>query len=429
MDNQETEMFKEENPEEAVVQPQSPFADSPYETETAPQTQDALWQWNPISESEDQPKPQKASGGKFWKRILACILIAALVASGCGITAYSINRYWEAENSKTQAHINHLAQQITALKDKINSTGNSVSGTPNVSADGLTPAQVYAKCVDTVVAISASNTNQSSAGSGFILSGDGYIITNSHVVSDATKITVTTHSGDEYDAKLIGHDENNDIALLKVEAEELPYATIGSSDDLIVGDQVAAIGNPLGTLNATLTVGFVSGKDRTVSTDGSSINMIQTDAAINPGNSGGPLFNMKGEIVGITTAKYSGTTSSGASIEGIGFAIPIDDAMPLIEEIQDNGYVSTPYLGVSITDQFAGMGAYIVQVEKGYAAYVAGIRTGDLIVSLGEHTVSSVSGLSAALRHFKPGDTTEITVFRGGKLLELTITFGEKPHN
>ena len=157
MDNQETEMFKEKNPEEAVVQPQSPFADSPYETETAPQTQDALWQWDPISESEDQPTPKKASGGKFGKRILACILIAALVASGCGITAYSINRYWEAENSKTQAHINHLAQQITALKDKINSTGNSVSGTVALG-DALTPGQVYAKNVQSVVLISCEVT-------------------------------------------------------------------------------------------------------------------------------------------------------------------------------------------------------------------------------------------------------------------------------
>ncbi len=430
MDQQETQELAQDIQEEVAPQPESPFADSPYEAAPAPQEQEPIWQWEPVT--EPAPKPKKPVNTKFWKRVLACVLVAALVASGCGITAFCINQRWEKESSQTEAYINHLSQQIAALKNKINNSlgnGNSISGTPNTSADGLTPAQVYAKCVNSVVAISASTTSQSSAGSGFILSEDGYVVTNSHVISGATQIFVTTHDGEDYAAELIGHDENNDVALLKIEAENLPYVTIGSSEDLIVGDQVVAIGNPLGTLNATLTVGYISGKNRTVSTDGSSINMLQTDAAINPGNSGGPLFNMKGEVIGITTAKYSGTTSSGASIEGIGFAIPIDDVMPLLEEIQNNGYVSTPYMGISITDQFAGMGAYVVQVDKGSAAAVAGIRVGDLIVSMGEHSVSSVSTLSAAMRDFKPGDTTKITVFRSGKLIELTITFGEKPHN
>ena len=430
MDQQETQELAQDIQEEVAPQPESPFADSPYEAAPAPQEQEPIWQWEPVT--EPAPKPKKPANKKFWKRVLACILVAALVASGCGITAFCLNQRWEKESSQTEAYINHLSQQITALKNKINNSlgnGNSVSGTPNTSSDGLTPAQVSAKCVNSVVAISASTTRQSSAGSGFIISEDGYVVTNSHVVSGATQIFVTTHDGGDYAAELIGHDENNDVALLKIEAEDLPFVTIGSSEDLIVGDQVVAIGNPLGTLNATLTVGYISGKNRTISTDGSSINMLQTDAAINPGNSGGPLFNMKGEVIGITTAKYSGTTSSGASIEGIGFAIPIDDVMPLLEEIQNNGYVSTPYMGISITDQFAGMGAYVVQVDKGSAAAVAGIRVGDLIVSMGEHSVSSVSTLSAAMRDFKPGDTTKITVFRSGALVELTITFGEKPHN
>ena len=256
---------------------------------------------------------------------------------------------------------------------------------------------------------------------------DGYILTNYHVVEDATSLMVTTSAGTEYPAVPVGFDDRNDIALLRIEAEGLPYATLGSSDDLIVGDQVVAIGNPLGELTATLTVGYISAKERDVTTDGTIINMLQTDAAINAGNSGGPLFNMKGEVVGIITAKYSGSTSSGASIEGIGFAIPIDDVLDKIQQIKEHGYVSTPYMGVSVDNRNAGIGAYVVSVESDGSAFAAGIRAGDIIMSLGDYQVISVEYLTKVLKNFKVGDTTTVTVLRNRKLLDMTITFAERP--
>ena len=234
-----------------------------------------------------------------------------------------------------------------------------------------------------------------------------------------------------------GADSTNDVAVLKVDAENLPAVVVGSSADLIVGDQVVAIGNPLGELTATMTVGYVSAKDRDVTTDGTTINMIQTDAAINSGNSGGPLFNMKGEVVGITSAKYSGASSSGATIEGIGFAIPMDDVMKLTGDLMEFGYVKGAYMGVMISDmdpQFAAVaqvyglpiGPIIQSTDKGGAADRAGIQAGDIVLKLDSTEITTVSELTRALRSYEPGDTAVITVCRNGQNLELRITFDEK---
>jgi serine protease Do len=245
------------------------------------------------------------------------------------------------------------------------------------------------------------------------------------------------HDGTEYPAELKGYDSStNDLAVLKVDATGLPAASIGSSSALSIGDMVAAIGNPLGELTSTQTVGYISGIGREVATDSlTTISMIQTDAAINPGNSGGPLFNMRGEVIGITTAKYSGTTGSGATIEGIGFAIPIDDVMGVVDDLIDYGYVNSAYMGVSVqnTDESAasmyGMptGAYIASVDKGGAAERAGIQPKDIVIGLGDYKVSNVTDLTRALRNFSAGDTTTVTVLRGGKELTLEITLDAKP--
>ena len=438
MENYETDLTGME-PEQArpicpdpVPAPQkpSPFADSPYEMPEH--------EVPPVYAAPAQtPKPKKKGGRKVLKAILSSVLVLAVVVAGCGLTASRVNNYWQERSESTDKLIGQLNDKITELEQQVKDnsytgSGNSVSGSTNVNAEGLTPGQLYAKCVDSVVAITvevvSSQGTGSSSGSGFIISEDGYIISNYHVVEDGTVITITTHSGDEYTAKVVGYDDTNDLALLKADATGLQKADLGSSDELIVGDQVVAIGNPLGELSATLTVGYVSGKDRTVTTTGSVINMIQTDAAINPGNSGGPLFNMKGEVVGITTAKYSGTTNSGASIEGIGFAIPIDDVVDKIQQIKDNGYVSSPYMGVSVDNRNDGIGAYVVSVEENSAAAKAGIRPGDIIVELGGKEVDSLSALTPAVKDFKVGDTTTVVVYRSRQLLELTITFGERPH-
>ena len=408
----------------------SPFADSPYvayghEAPAAPYTEAPAKQ--PWDKAPAKPAKKKKQGNTALSVIAIVLSICALIGTALGF-AFRNN----SENTTLKNQISSLQQQIKDLEKEIEKnshagSGDSISGTPS-SPDGLTPGQVYARNRDSVVLVFATHTNGgTSSGSGFVLTEDGYVVTNYHVVEGASNYTIVTADGTEYTAALTGSDETNDVAVLKAEATGLDAVELGSSDDLIVGDQVVAIGNPLGELTSTLTVGYISAKDRDVSTDGSIINMLQTDAAINSGNSGGPLFNMKGQVIGITTAKYSGESSSGASIEGIGFAIPIDDVKELVSEIIENGYVSRPYIGVYIRDTAESIGVYVDSVEPGFSADLAGIKKGDIIVQLGSYEVSSIATLSKALNHFDVGDTTTITVYRNRKLLELPITFGERP--
>ena len=299
----------------------------------------------------------------------------------------------------------------------------------------MTPAQVYAQCVNSVVAINGTSNQGSSSGSGFILSEDGYVVTNYHVVEGQSKLTVVTSNGSKYSAEYIGGNEANDIAVIKMDAQGMPSVTIGKSSELVVGEQVAAIGNPLGQLASTLTVGYISAKDRIVATDGTQINMLQTDAAINPGNSGGPLFNMKGEVIGITSAKYSGTTNSGATIEGIGFAIPIDDVLEMISDLRDYGYITGGYLGITASDvdpeaaELYGLpsGALVREVISGSCAQKAGMKTQDIIVDVGGHKVTNLNDLSRALNKFKAGETVTIKVYRSGKEVSLSVVLDERP--
>jgi serine protease Do len=264
-------------------------------------------------------------------------------------------------------------------------------------------------------------TETASSGSGFIISEDGYIVTNHHVIESATTLTVITNNEEEYPAKVVGFDEGNDFAVIKIEATGLPCVKLGSSDDLIVGDMVAAIGNPLGEITTSLTVGYISVKDRDVTIQNSIINMLQTDTAINPGNSGGPLFNMKGEVIGITTAKYSGS-----AVESIGFAIPIDDVAQMIDDLLEKGYISAPYMGVNITTQTDGIGVYVASVEANTPAAKAGLQKGDIIVGIGEYETPTLASLDKALRNFEPGETATIQVYRNRKILDLSITFASK---
>ena len=425
---------------------ESPYADSPYVTGGAPRTENVHYGYSCQSQPEKPKKAPKQHSGKAGRRVLAAVLVVVVVAAGCLITGFSVENRLEKQYQESLSQMN---EQISDLQKQITSaakdSGNSVSGSPVASGDSLTPGQVYAQNVNSVVTITSTvqtrtygqTATGTSSGSGFILTSDGYVVTNYHVIENATAITVTTHDGTEYPATVKGSDSNNDVAVLKVEATDLPPVTLGSSDDLVTGDMVVAIGNPLGTLSATQTVGYVSGKNREVTTDNTVINMIQTDAAINPGNSGGPLFNMRGEVVGITTAKYSGTTSSGASIEGIGFAIPIDDVQGIIGDLQNLGYVTGAYLGVTVQDMDSDVasryglpsGAYVASVVSGGAADRAGIQAKDIITALGDTEVTSMTSLTRALRNYKAGDTTTVTVYRGGQSLNLTITLDERPQD
>ncbi len=430
-------------PEETAASPyrgsgvgrrESPFADSPYVMKHAPQTEPA------VEPKTVAPKAAKKKSNRVFKRALAAVLILALVAGSCGITAAVVNDRWENETAVMYDDLNTRMIELQNQLDQAKAASGSII--PG-AVQGMTPGQVYAQNVRSVVLITCEVTANvygqaatgTSAGSGFILTENGYVATNAHVVEGASKITVSTVDGMEYTAKLIGSDATNDLAVLKVEAEGLAPVTIGSSANLAVGDQVVAIGNPLGELTSTMTAGYVSAKNRDVTTDGRTINMIQTDAAINSGNSGGPLFNMLGQVVGITTAKYSGSSASGASIEGIGFAIPMDDVIGMMDDLVNYGYVTGAYLGVMVSDMDAeaaayyGMpvGAYVQEVTRGHCAERAGLQEKDIIVALGQYQVRNVSMLTRALRNFKAGETTTITVFRGGSELVLSITLDEKP--
>ncbi len=421
---------------------ESPYANSPYMTG---QPRPYQYQYQPQTQPpEKREKKPRRSGKSPWKTVIAAVLVVALVASGCLITASSVNRSGSRKPTRSPSS---WAGRSTICRSRSTAFLLGTSGAlPAADGSAMTPAQLYQSNVDSVVAISCTmqttaygqSVEGTSSGSGFILTADGYVVTNYHVVQNASNITVTTHSGDEYDATVKGYDATNDVAVLKVEAEGLSAATIGSSGNLSIGDMVVAIGNPLGRLAATETVGYVSGINREVTTDNTVISMLQTDAAINPGNSGGPLFNMYGEVIGITTAKYSGTTNSGASIEGIGFAIPIDDVMGIISDLIDYGYVTGAYMGITVKDndkeaaaQF-GLptdGAYVVDVTPGSSADKAGIQSKDLITAVDDHKIATRTDLTRALRNYKAGDTAQITVVRSGRELTLTITFDEKPHS
>lgn len=274
------------------------------------------------------------------------------------------------------------------------------------------------------------------SGSGFVISEDGYIMTNYHVIEYAYEynyaVSVMFSDGTTYDAVIAGVEEDNDIAVLKIDAEGLSPVEFGDSDSIIVGEPVYAIGNPLGELAFTMTTGYVSALNRSITTSESSgaINMFQFDAAVNSGNSGGPLYNAEGQVIGIVTAKYQDS-----GVEGLGFAIPINDAVEIANDLMTKGYVSgKAYMGVSIDSRYTSVyaeyydmpeGAYVFSVTSGSCAEKCGLCAGDIITKLGDTEITSYEDLTSALRQYKAGDSAEITVYHSNDYETLTITFDE----
>ena len=268
---------------------------------------------------------------------------------------------------------------------------------------------------------------QSGAGSGVIISQDGYILTCAHVVSGATSIKVQLSTGDSYDATVVGSDSTSDVAVIKIDATGLTPAVIGNSDALAVGETVVAVGNPLGTLSNSVTDGIISALNREVTVEDNDMTLLQTDASISPGNSGGGLFNANGELIGVVNAK-----SSYSEAEGIGFAIPINSAMDIANQLIESGSVARPALGVTIVDvsdantaQQMGVsttGVYVVQVTAGSGAEAAGVKAGDRIIAVDDTAVSTSNDVKGYLAKKNVGDTVNLQVERQGKVLTLAVT-------
>ena len=315
-------------------------------------------------------------------------------------------------------------------------------------ADGLTPmslSEINAAYADSCVCVSVQATVQqgyyqyqtSGAGSGFIISEDGYIVTNYHVIDGATAIKITLYNGETYDARLIGGEELNDVAVLKVDGiSGLKPVVLGDSDDLVVGETVCTIGNALGTLSFSLTSGSVSATGRSVTMkNGAVMNYIQTDCTINSGNSGGPLFDSYGRVAGITSAKYSNNGSSDASIEGIGFAIPINDVINIITDYMEVGYVTgRPNMGITgqtiaenDVQRFGWpYGVMVVSIEDGSAAQRAGMRLNDIITKIDDTDITDIQQMISVKNSYKAGDTVTVTIYRSGEYLTVQLTFDEQ---
>ena len=405
------------------------FDDSLYETseqKEAPTEQ--------MPQMPSQKKHKKSGAGKAVALVLVCALVSGCMGVGGAFLGSSLVRQGQPE---------------TVLSDGVSTVMKGVRETSVLqiqqidSSKTLSAAEVYAANVNSTVGIVTSavttnfwgqRTTSAAAGSGFLFTDDGYILTNYHVVQGADSVTVSTYDGTKYDAKIIGFDESNDVAVLKIDAEGLTPVVIGNSDQLNVGDSVVAIGNPLGELTFSLTSGTVSALDREVTmSSGISMELIQTDCAINSGNSGGALFNMHGEVVGITNAKYSGSSGSGASIDNIAFAIPINDVYSIVTSIIEKGYIEKPYIGVSVLDvsdetQKYGLpkGASVQTVTDDGPAKAAGLQVNDIITKVDDTEITGSSDLVKTIGQCKPGQELTLTVYRQGQTLELTVTVARK---
>ena len=299
---------------------------------------------------------------------------------------------------------------------------------------GLSLQEIYSNVIDSVVSISWSGAGGASTGTGVILSADGYIVTNCHVVEDAHAIEVLLSDGRSFDASLVGADAVSDLAVLDIQADSLSAALFGDSSQLQVGDAVVAIGDPLGIeLRGTMTNGIISAINRDVTTGGRTMTLIQTNAALNSGNSGGPLINSHGQVIGITAMKISYLTD-GAGVEGIGFAIPSATVKEIVEQLIGQGYVSgRPTLGISGEEVSAfyqyyyrmPAGLYISTVETESAAALAGIEPGDILIFFGDQRINGPENLEEALYGLEVGDVVNVIIYRSGRQYSVNLTLTE----
>lgn len=373
-------------------------------------------------------KPPKAKKPKKQRKPISrggiAIALAVTMVFSCGL-GFGGGYFANKVNTSTSGSLN-----ITKTSNSGTTTTASSTSTANSTSE------IVKKTADSVVEIStesvvtgsfAQQYVQQGAGSGVIISQDGYILTNNHVINGANSVKVRLRDGTEYDATIVGSDSDNDIALLKVNATGLSPATFGDSNSLAVGDYVVAIGNPLGELGGTVTDGIISALARKVTIEDTQMTLLQTNAQVNPGNSGGGLFNANGELVGIVNAKQSAT-----EVEGIAFAIPINNVLDILSDLKEYGYVTGKVdLGIDFTDItsdetafYYGVnqtGCYVLSVDSGSNAEKAGVTRGDLVTKVNDTDVSSSSDITAALEKAEVGDTVTFTVSRRGT--SKTISF------
>ena len=395
---------------------------------------------DPIPTTGGPVEPGKGPKKKTGLRIAALLLACVVLGGGAGVGGAAL--YAQMNQPETVVYEGERPQVQTVV--------NNNNGEP-MTAEQLYAANL-ASCVgitvNTTVNIFGQTTTSAASGSGFVLTQDGYIVTNYHVIEDAAEdssvtIEVSFANGDKYTAKLVGGEQDNDVAIIKIDATGLQPVTLGDSDQLVVGETVYAIGNPLGELTYSLTDGIVSALDRLITTSSTdsngntvstTLNVLQTNCAINPGNSGGPLFDSYGNVVGIVSAKYT-QSSSGVSAEGLGFALPINDVKEIFTELIEHGYVTgKPYMGIQVKDvsdelQSFGItaGARVSYVAEGSCAQKAGLQVDDIITAIDDTAIDSSTALTAALStNYKAGDTATLTIVRNQQEQKLTITFDEK---
>lgn len=390
------------------------------------------------NKAPETPKPTPADPGKgFWTKALSMCLVCALLGgiAGSGLTALLLSdRLAPAADTPIQS------PEVSPGDDL---AGLMVISTPTPDSL-LSPGEIYAAACNQVVGITTQVTysnyfgmtvSQPVSGTGFVISEDGYLLTNYHVIEYAARYgsapKVITHDGTEYTAVIVGCDEDNDIAVLQIDAGQLNPAPLGNSDGLQVGDPIYAVGNPLGELQFSMTTGSISATDRFISTQAAApaINMFQIDAAVNQGNSGGPVYDTNGNVVGVVTAKYSDT-----GIEGLGFAIPINDAVAIATDLITTGYVTgKARLGVEAQTVSARAaiyyntieGALLRYIEPGSCAETAGLQVGDVIYRMGDLDVTNRDQLQAAVRSYHAGDTVALGVYRAREYITVIVTLDE----
>lgn len=395
-------------------------------------------------------------------QLIACLLVVALISGGLGVyfSDSIVNRNQpapengsmivEEPNGSNQPQPDAATpapqtEQPGAASDKLTiSDANKEANTTSIVQNCMASVVGVYMSESTTTFTGETEEQDTGAGSGVIITTDGYIVTNNHVVEGLGNISVYLQDGTKYPATLIGTDNFSDLAIIKIEAENLPAATLGNSVNTAVGTTVYAIGNPLGLFTSSVSRGIISGLDRTITIDGVSMTLMQTDAAVNPGNSGGGLFNAEGELIGVVNAK-----TASVDVEGLGFAIPIDSAKPIISDLMDKGYVTgRPYIGIGMQDvslrygngsnygynyfdPFSFFNSYVTRVqvmsvEEGSAAEAGGMLVNDIITAVDGKEISGTSQLAAMLYEYKVGDTVTITVLRGNETKDLTIVLSER---